>query len=271
MSSSTTSGPTIGKHGTPNASSAGTIFSRSSNKQTIKSGASTSFGSRSAVRWKTGTKKSGEFKSAAEPAATGEYRGIQRRWVCCCSPRDVMYAMHKGTWWRIITVCASFVMIFFQPVVQIFDTNKGQPYIYAVYYVIAIIIGMDVALKAVFDPEYFLWYCSCCRGTTCGSKQKACCCCRITTDDLLPEDQHNRLCAFGSLFFWLDIIALAAFIANFALQYTLEASVLEIDIDYDSFIEDGKVRASTTRKPTNIFSPSFHFLIREISSNSLAA
>jgi len=197
------------------------------------------------VRW------SGESKivSDAEPrrpeAAAVGHAVWPRPRVCYCCPQDVMYATHKSTWWHIVTICASIVMIFFQPVVDIFDTNKGQPYISTVYYIITIIIIADVALKVSFDSEYFLWYCSCCKGTSCGNKQDACCCCRnqgAPTEDDLPERHHNKICSFGSLFFWLDILALAAFIANFALLYTVEVYASEININYDLYIRTGEVR-----------------------------
>lgn len=198
-----------------------------------------------AVRW------SGESKIASpdvveprrlEVATIGN---VVRPPVCYCCHRDVMHAIHKSTWWRIVTICASILMIFFQPVVDIFDTNNGQPYITAVYYIITIIIISDVALKVSFDAEYFLWYCSCCKGTSCGSKQGTGCCCRnhsAPTEDSLPQRHHNEICSFGSLFFWLDILALAAFIANFALLYTVETSAVEIYINYDLYRLSGEVR-----------------------------
>lgn len=209
-----------------------------------------------AVRW------SGESKIASpdgadsrrpEVAAMGN---VVRPRGCYCCHRDVLYAIHKSTWWRIVTICASILMIFFQPVVDIFDTNTGQPYITTVYYIITIIIVSDVALKVSFDTEYFLWYCSCCKGTSCGSKQGAGCCCRtpsVPTEESLPQRHHNDICSFGSLFFWLDILALAAFIANFALLYTVEASATEIYINYDLYRLSGEVRVIEEKTQSNIY------------------
>jgi len=183
---------------------------------------------------------------ASEPSSPFGQNGLGRakRCFCCYSPAsdnsvkarigNVVRAIHKSLTWKIITICTSLAMVFFASIVKIIPyDNNLNPLVDTIGILIFLIVSVDVLLKAIFDPEYFLWYCSCCRKTACGSRENSCNnSSSSTSNDHGSSDGRNRnsICSMGSFFFWMDITAL--FFFALGLIYHYNAGNYEVKIKY---------------------------------------
>ena len=155
----------------------------------------------------------------------------RRLFHCSCDPdtararnQDIMkvlYLILKSRTWGILSICATVIMLFGPPLEICFFPDKNfEPYFSAIFTVTFFVLIFDILLNAMVDPEYFLWYCSCCRKCSYGHKENTCCFLNSPMnasfghhhEELINAHKQAQLCAFGSFLFWMDLLATASFV-----------------------------------------------------------
>jgi len=165
---------------------------------------------------------------------TGSNTSInQSRKLCCCVPCgdsrtacNALFALHKSCAWNVSCFFSSLLMIFGVSIAYCFPQSNETKSVIVIFSLVAVIIVcLDILLNILVNPEYFSWYCRCCPNSKYGSREQNPCCLNSTSE----KRQHRNVCECGSFYFWMDIIAVVAFVVDFYYEIMLNVDVLITD------------------------------------------